>query len=97
MKRKDALTDLVEHAQDREPSAPQSPSLEDGQVVNSEGEVITLGYGKGTKVRILHKGKYLELPLEVIERIVRQAVDRALKDFGERLLQKVKEKLAEKD
>src|SRR3989344_3619621 len=97
MKRKDALTDLVEHAEDAKPSEPITSPSGDRQVVNEQGETITLGYDRSKKVRFFNKGKSLELSIEEIERdIVRPIVGKTFEGFAEKVVQKVLEKLRDK-
>lgn len=80
MKRKDALTDLVEHAQST--PAPE-PSSGDRQVVNSAGETITLGQ-KPTKTAAMDN-KGVSLELERLVEITRAALEKALENMSNRL------------
>ena len=50
MKRKDNLTDLVEHVQEHEAAEDSNPSLKPWQVVDENGEIITLGQTFAEKV-----------------------------------------------
>ncbi|MDR3548541.1 MAG: hypothetical protein P4M11_09820 [Candidatus Pacebacteria bacterium] len=61
MKRKDALTDLVEHAQDTAPVQPVTQPSDDRQVVNQQGETITLGQKPTAHSVVPNKGILLEL------------------------------------
>jgi hypothetical protein len=96
MKRKDALTDLVEHAQDAKPAEPQTSASGNREVAGANGEVVTLGLEKDKQVRIHDKGKYLELSVGALQRIVQKEIEKALKEFSALVLKKVDEKLAEK-
>ena len=64
MKRKDALTDLVEHAQEAKPVEPAATTSNDRQVVNQQGETITLGQKPTPHITIPNKGIPLELSEE---------------------------------
>lgn len=79
MKRKDALTDLVEHAQSN--PAPE-PSSGDRQVVNNAGETITLGQ-KPTKTTAMDN-KGVSLELERLVEITRSALEKALENMSNR-------------
>jgi hypothetical protein len=61
MKRKDALTDLVEHAQSTPASTPPPQPSDDRTVVNNAGETITLGQKPSKTSAIPNKGVLLEL------------------------------------
>lgn len=61
MKRKDALTDLVEHVQETAPATPVSSSSGDRQVVNQQGETITLGQKPTESIVAPNKGVSLKL------------------------------------
>jgi len=61
MKRKDALTDLVEHAQSTPTPTPPPQPQDDRTVVNNAGETITLGQKPTTTTTIPNKGVLLEL------------------------------------
>jgi hypothetical protein len=76
MKRKDALTDLIEHTQGNQPSAPTSGSSGDRQVVNEAGEKITLGYESSAKP---NKGILLE------PNILKEVISKALDSVFEKL------------
>jgi hypothetical protein len=64
MKRKDALTDLVEHAQGAASAEPVASSSDDRQVVNQQGETITLGQKPTSNVVVPNKA----IPLELSDR-----------------------------
>lgn len=83
MKRKDALTDLVEHAQGTPTPEPSSTSSNDRQVVNSAGETITLGQ-KPTKTTAMDN-KSVSLELERLVEITRAALEKALENMSNRL------------
>jgi hypothetical protein len=61
MKRKDALTDIVEHAQDAEFTEPMLSISGERQVVNAQGEIITLGQKPPINVAASNKAVSLEL------------------------------------
>lgn len=77
MKKKDALTDLIEHTQGNQPSAPTSESVGDRQVVNEAGEKITLGYESSTKP---NKGILLEP--RVLKEVINKALDSVLEKIA---------------
>lgn len=80
MKQKDALTDLVEHAQETTPIEGQRTPKGDVQVTNADGDLITLGQKKPQNIPKENKG----IPLELMElvsatkRAVEKAFDRAI-------------------
>lgn len=87
--KKDNLTDAVEALQ-TQGGASSTPEVADGQVVNNEGEVITLGQNRENRATPTHKPDSLELSdkdLSEIKKIVAAAVenslDKFLKKFGQ--------------
>lgn len=80
MKRKDALTDLVENVQGTtQTQTPLQPSG-DREVVNQAGETITLGQGEAKNTALSNKGNVIELYKiqEVVTRALEKAFDKAL-------------------
>ncbi len=90
MKRKDALTDLVEHMQETEPVEVASPSSGERQVVNEQGETITLGQKPPSKVEIFNKMIPLELSSDGLEG-VRASLSAAFKKEIDKFFQKNKQ------
>jgi hypothetical protein len=87
MKRKDALTDLVEHMQETEPVEVEKPPSGERQVVNEQGETITLGQKPPSKVDIFNKMIPLELPSDGLERL-RASLSSAFKKEVDKNFQK---------
>ncbi len=70
MKRKDALTDLIEHTQGNQPIAPNSESDGNRHVVNEAGEKITLGYESSAK-----PNKSILLEPKELKEVISKALD----------------------
>ncbi len=80
MKQKDALTDLVEHAQDAKPPDTPPASSDDRQVANTAGEIITLGQQPASA-----SNKSVSLELQQIVEMVRRALEKAIENARARL------------
>lgn len=77
---KDNLTDLVEHLQQPQSATPPTPPIEQ-QVVNNNGEIITLGHKTpASSVSSTNKSS-LELPVAAILEAVTRAFDKALREI----------------
>jgi hypothetical protein len=89
MEHKDALTDLIEFIQSTPSPKPATSPSGDRQVVNSQGETITLGYdGKG-KISIKSRRNSLELYIEEIkEKISQRAYEKIIELIGKENLNK---------
>ena len=86
VRKKDNLTDAVE-ALERNESAPE-PQGRDQQVVNNDGEIITLGQNGGKSPASPNKNKVIELSPEFIGELKKEiapmlekAIDKALTKF----------------
>lgn len=86
-RKKDNLTDAVEALQ-RQGDGDSAPQAADGQVVNEEGEVVTLGQKPGAKPPSSLKLNSLELSdkdlseiKEIISAAVQNSLDKFLKKF----------------
>ena len=86
IRKKDNLTDAVE-ALERNESAPE-PQGRDQQVVNNDGEIITLGQNGGKSPASPNKKKVIELSdkdlseiKEIISAAVQSSLDKFLKNF----------------
>ncbi len=82
IRKKDNLTDAVE-ALERNESAPE-PKDGDSQVVNNDGEIITLGQNGGKSPASPNKKKVIELSdkdLSEIKEIVASAIQSSLDKF----------------
>ncbi|GEM_PF-4843857 len=89
-KKKDNLTDAVEVLQ-AQGDGSSTPQAADGQVVNNEGEVITLGQNRESPAVPTHKLDSLELSdkdlseiKEIISAAVQSSLDKFLKKFEQR-------------
>lgn len=86
MDRKDALTDLVEFVQGKPPAPPPSGGR---QVVNPQGEVITLGHPDGKKASPDNKGVPLELDVrEYGRKVADRVIQKLLQLIGKDKLEK---------
>lgn len=91
MKRKDALTDLIEYTQGTKPTEPMTSPSGDRQVVNGQGETVTLGHKPSTPAAIPNKGIPLKLSEGEIEELtsaVRSAMNEAIDRFVAKLKQR---------
>jgi len=86
IRKKDNLTDAVE-ALERNENAPE-PQGRDQQVVNNDGEIITLGQNGGKSPASPNKKKVIELSdkdlseiKEIISAAVQNSLDKFLKKF----------------
>ena len=86
IRKKDNLTDAVE-ALERNENAPE-PQGRDQQVVNNDGEIITLGQNGGKSPASPNKKKVIELSdkdlseiKEIISAAVQSSLDKFLKKF----------------
>ena len=89
IRKKDNLTDAVE-ALERNENAPE-PQGRDQQVVNNDGEIITLGQNGGKSPTSPNKKKVIELSdkdlseiKEIISAAVQSSLDKFLKKFEQR-------------
>lgn len=80
MERKDALTDIVEHADGAESSKPLMSAAGDRQVTNQQGEIITLGQNADPSG---NKGIPLELWAS-IECAIVDGIERAFSVFRQK-------------
>jgi hypothetical protein len=91
-KRKDNLTDLVEHLSD----AASTDNPDDGknqQVVDADGQIVTLSLKKGKwRVSPTNK-KVLELPVKDLERLLEKTVKLTVEEFEKRILEKIEERI----
>lgn len=76
---KDNLTDLVEQLP--RPGTSTPPPQTEQQVVNSEGQVITLGHEKPKTIVIKTNKNSLELPVAELLKTVARAVEEAIRSF----------------
>ncbi|HVX90939.1 MAG TPA: hypothetical protein VHC20_04945 [Candidatus Paceibacterota bacterium] len=87
MRRKDNLTDLVEDLRDR----PVGEISSDGkwEVVGNNGETITLEVKSGKRVRIVLKGRTLEVSAEQLDRMIQSAVQKQLAEIAKKIAEQV--------
>lgn len=96
MKRqKDNLTDAVEALQNHRND---HSSIQEGdrQVVDNEGEIITLGQNTRKIKIILTKGRIVELSVGDIRRMIEAEIEKEMSNFTKQIVVKVENKFKER-
>lgn len=93
LKKKDNLTDFVEELPEAEVVETPEPQ-EEQQVVDSEGELITLANKSKKKKNLRIYGKSFEL--KDIERVVKETVREEIDKLGDKIVAVVEKKLKNK-
>jgi len=92
-KRKDNLTDAIEVFQENN-NGNNSSEGNNYEVVDNEGEIVTLGQKKRKNKLNSNKGSVIELSIKnKIEKMVKEEVEKELKGFSEKIVEKVGKKL----
>jgi hypothetical protein len=94
-KKKDNLTDVVEQLPKVETSD-ESNSPKDQQVIDSDGDIITLGNKPKKNVRLIIKGKSFELTESELEKMVKTIFEKELDKFADKVMEAFKKKLKDK-
>ena len=92
-RRKDNLTDAIEVFQEND-GENNSSEENDYEVVDNEGEIVTLGIEKDKIKSSSNKSNVIKLNIKnKIEKMIEKEIEKELKNISDKIMKKVQEKL----